>query len=187
VNVLAQTIVGLVVVFMAQDPARGEDPKLDAGLEIEGRDYKEGKCVSRTRHTLKLAPNQLSSVTFDLAAIAEKKVRLTVTSKEDRPLTFRSIEIPAGDDARTISAQPSKNRLEVVGDQIYVYYDLPKSWWLLTAADAREEGRLQARVCPRVLFAQPNRGHVSELRARRITVTVTEQEDGLSQSVASDP
>ena len=185
-TVLARSIAGVLVVFVAQDLARGEDPRPDCGLEIEGKIYKEGTFVSRTLHTLKLAPGQLSSLTFDLEAVAGNKVRLTVNSKEGRPLTFRSWEIPAGRQGWLISAQPSNDRLEVVGDKIYVYYDRPKDWWVLTAAEALGEGRLDAHVRSRVVFAEPRRGDTTHLRAGRITVTVAEAEESLSLTVAPD-
>lgn len=185
-SIVARTIVGMLAVLMAEGPARGEDAKLDSGLEIEGKDYKEGKFVGRTLHTLKLAPNQLSSLTFDLEAVAENKVRLTVTSKEGRPLTFRSWELPADRQGWIISAQPSQNRLEVVGDKVNVYYDRPKDWWVLTAAKALGEGQVEASVRSRVVFAQPTSGGVSEHRSGRIRIMVAEQEESLSLTVAPD-
>jgi hypothetical protein len=101
-------------------------------------------------------------------------------------MTFRSWEIPARRQRWLISAQPSNDRLEVVGDKIYVYYDRPKDWWVLTAAEALGEGRLDAHVRSRVDFAEPKSGDTTDLRARRITVTVAEQDERLRLTVTHD-
>jgi len=173
-------MLGIFVMLMGGGTTRADGPKAYAELCIECRVQEEGGRSKFVSHRIKLGPDELSSLAFDLEAVGDAKVRVSVSRQGDEHLGFDSVEVvskPGGEEESrfTVRGQGDKP-LQVTSDKITVCYDKPFRWWVLMTAKVGEDHKFLARVRAR--------DREKEFQAKRFTARFEEHKDQVSARVS---
>jgi hypothetical protein len=112
---------------------------------------KMGRRTGIVSHHFKLKPGELSSLAFQVEAVGNKKVRVTVQRENEGQAESSTVEITSavygGPKTRTTVKTSGDKPLEVSSlDIITVYYVWPDRRAVLTSVRGREDGRVDALI-----------------------------------------
>jgi hypothetical protein len=179
-NNRARRLVGPLVALMACGTVRADEPEVHGELCVEFRVRDEGGRPKIVSHRLKLKPDGLSSLAFQVEAIGDKRVRVTVRRHGEGPMGFASVEVVskvAGEaESRAMLRGRGDQPLGVTSERVTVCYDRPDRWRLLADVNRREDGRLLAT------FPACREG--KEVQAKRFSASFDERPEKVSVAIS---